>query len=446
MKNLSRWLLLLIVCAASHAHAAGLFVPDVGARALARGGAYVAAGDDLTALWYNPANLAARRGGRFEVDVTLNFRSVYWQRQADPAVQPGPFPSVDNRNAPPIPVPAFLGSYDFGVPGLQIALGIYAPMNGTLRFTDTGPQRYTVVRSGSFIVFFHLGVAYEITPWLRIGAGIFANSVFFDQRLAVNLGGSEDRAGDVLIDVYGTQHFLVNGNFGLWIKPIPFANLELGVSFFPGRRARAVGTAKVQPSKDLADVLVVNGNQAEFEIDFPWFVRAGAAWRFADIAVIEADYVFEGWSSLQSIKIVPKNVTLSVPPLVNDYVIPEINLDRHWKDTHSLRVGGEVSVYKPLGVVVRGGYFFETGAVPDQYVTVGSTDTNKHGITVGGGIGYGPLTFHIGYAHIFFTDKTITSSQMRLTNPLDQANANIIGNGTYRFSHDMITTGVAGNF
>jgi long-chain fatty acid transport protein len=432
----------------SVAFAGGLFVPDVGARALSRGGAYVAAGDDLTALWYNPANLSAKGGPRFELDITLNFRGVDWQRAPDPNVQPGPFPAINNGAAPPIPVPGAFGAWDFGVKGLAVALGIYAPMNGTLRFTDIGPQRYTVVRSGSFIIFFHLGVAYEITPWLRIGAGLFLNSVFFNQRLAVNLGlgAAEDRAYDVLIDVNGTQHFLVNGNFGVWLKPIPGANLEIGASFFPGRRARATGTATVTPPKDLAPILQVNGNQADFEIDLPWFVRAGAAWRFGDRALVEANYVFEGWSSLQSIKIFPKNVSLSIPPVVNNYPIPNINLERHWKDTHSLRLGGEVLVWKRIGLVARGGYYFETGAVPDQYVTVGSTDVMKHGLTFGAGVTLGPISLHLGYAHVFFADKNITNSQMHLTNPLDPANASIIGNGQYHFSQDMITTGVGGQF
>ncbi|MCC6807140.1 MAG: outer membrane protein transport protein [Deltaproteobacteria bacterium] len=429
------------------AHAGGLFVPDVGARALSMGGAYVAGGDDLTALWYNPANLAAKGGGRFEVDLTLNFRSVSWQRAPDESVRPDAFPFVDNRNAPPIPVPGLFGSWDFGVKGLAVALGIYAPMNGTLRFTDTGPQRYTVIRSGSFVVFFHLGIAYEITPWLRVGAGLFLNSVFFDQRLAVNLGlgAPEDRTYDVIIDVYGTQHGLANFNVGVWVKPIPGANIEVGASFFPGRRARATGTARVTPPRDLAALLTVNGNQADFEIDFPWFVRAGIAWRIGDFATVEANYVYEGWSSLQSIKIYPKDVSLSIGTL-QDFPVPELSLDRHWKDTHSVRAGGEVSVWKRIGLVARAGYFFESGAVPDAYVSIGSTDTNKHGVTVGAGATFGPISLHLGYAHVFFTDKNIAGSQMRLTNPLNRDNASIIGNGNYRFAHDMVTAGIGGNF
>ncbi len=443
------------LCGASSAHAGGLFIPDIGTRSLGRAGAYVASGDDPTALWYNPANLAAGRGLRFEIDLTLNVRSVWWQRAPDPVVQDAPFEPVDNRRAPPIPIPGLFAVWDAGVPGLALALGVYVPMNGTLRFSDDGPQRYTVVRSGSFVIFFHTAVAYQVTKWLRLGAGLFVNSVFFNQRLAVNLGfvRPEDPAWDVLIDVVGTQHFLVNGNFGLTL--MPGAGVELGVSFFPGRRARARGTLQVEPREALASLLQVNGSAAEFEIDFPWLVRAGAAWRWRrydpagqpyDQLVVEADYVFEGWSSLTAIRIFPRNVSLSVEPFIRDFAVPDLPLRRDWRDTHSVRFGGEALLYRPLRVVARAGYYWESGAVRDPLVTVGTPDVNKHGIALGAGIELGHFRLSLSYSHVLYEPRTITASAMRLTNPLDPERASIIGNGDYRFSHDLVSLGLSGAY
>ncbi|HEX5656048.1 MAG TPA: outer membrane protein transport protein, partial [Polyangiales bacterium] len=49
------------VLSANQAHAGGLYLFDRGARALGRGGAFVAGVDDPSALWYNPAGLLASK-------------------------------------------------------------------------------------------------------------------------------------------------------------------------------------------------------------------------------------------------------------------------------------------------------------------------------------------------------------------------------------------------
>ena len=63
---------LLSVLVVSDAYAAGFFLPGRGVKPLGRGGAYVASsGQDLNALWYNPANLAGMEELQLTIDLSL---------------------------------------------------------------------------------------------------------------------------------------------------------------------------------------------------------------------------------------------------------------------------------------------------------------------------------------------------------------------------------------
>ncbi|HEY6878001.1 MAG TPA: hypothetical protein VI299_08270, partial [Polyangiales bacterium] len=88
----------LCMSARNHAHAGGLFLLDHGARALGRGGAFVAAPDDPSALWYNPAGLGESKN-QLVIDAVLPILLADYQRQlpdgsyADPiTARPTPIP------------------------------------------------------------------------------------------------------------------------------------------------------------------------------------------------------------------------------------------------------------------------------------------------------------------------------------------------------------------
>src|SRR5438874_8009493 len=126
----------------SLALAAGFYVPDLGVRALGRGGAFVARADDLTAAWYNPAGLADQPGTRFIGDVAFVKQSVAYQRTDEMGNAAGFLP-VGN-SAFPFTIP-FLGiSSDFGLRNLTFSLSAYGPYAATYQYPEGGAQRYTL--------------------------------------------------------------------------------------------------------------------------------------------------------------------------------------------------------------------------------------------------------------------------------------------------------------
>jgi long-chain fatty acid transport protein len=173
------------VFGAKQAHAGGFELPDQGAQALGRGGAFVAKADDSTALYYNPAGLARQRGTKLQFSGNVQLHSFTFTRA-------GAYPDADDaedtpwgqqsfptmRNAgPPFLLPMVLGTTDFGYfDRLTLGFGVFGPSaigNRTFQLGIQGapaPSRYDAVQSKSSILYPSLGLGFRVTRWLDIGA------------------------------------------------------------------------------------------------------------------------------------------------------------------------------------------------------------------------------------------------------------------------------------
>lgn len=423
---------LTLALVSSTAHAAGSFVPDLGAQAMPRAGAVVASGDDLSAFWYNPANLAQQPGVRLQADVSLVLRTVNWQRE-------GNYRAVSNQGGT-VPIPGVYAGYVFDKPRIFLGLGVYAPNNAPLKMPANGPQRYTAITSSSFVFYIQLAAAWEPLPWLRIGGGLVATSMVLDQSLALNLGlgAPEDPDFDVVAALSGAQHFIMNGTGGVWVKP--GAGFEIGASFMPPRNIVVDGKLTITPSKALASIVAINGDKTRFTLTLPAFVRAGVAWRWRELLALEAGFVYEGWSAYGSITMAPQNVSYSIAG-GEETAVPEMKLVRNFRDSWSFRTGAEV---RPLPWLhLRAGYYFEPGAVANESISVAANDVQKHGLCVGAGFDVWKLRISAGYSHAFFAVHDVTNSSQRSLDPLHPDGGTVVGNGRYQFAYDVFSLGVA---
>ena len=65
---------------------------------------------------------------------------------------------------------------------------------------------------------------------------------------------------------------------------------------------------------------------------------------------------------------------------------------------------------------------------------------------IGGGLILGPVRLDLGYAHVFFADRTVTNSRSFQLNPIQPALAVPVGNGRYTVSADILTAGLEARF
>ena len=180
------------VSIASVAPAAGLYYGDRGVRPLGRAGAFIAGGDDLGAIAYNPAGIY-EAGGQVLIDgAWVHFTSDYSRQvliqQSDPntglpvgsTVQT--FAPVQGTT-PFLPIPTLAVSFRLH-PRWVVALGVFTPYaalptypsaddfkgKSTSEIAAGAPQRYSLVTlDGSALAVLAAGAAFAPSKEWRFG-------------------------------------------------------------------------------------------------------------------------------------------------------------------------------------------------------------------------------------------------------------------------------------
>jgi long-chain fatty acid transport protein len=428
--------------------AGGYFVPDRGVRAYSRGGAFLVGNDDLSAIWYNPAALAGQRGTRIQVDGALVFWNMEFQRYTIPEV--GDVYQPIQNSAPPLPDPSLAVSSDFGLSHWTFAFSAYGPYKGLNHFSQDGSQRYSLVREDNLGYYLAVAAAWEPVDGFRIGLAPTLITLLINNTQAATaysgiFGGPEQTDLDAYVQFIAKDEFVPTVMIGLWLSPgswWPALNgLQLGFSLMPGVKIDARGSVRVRlPASYYYDGVTVDPPEPEASTSFalPWIVRAGVRYarpRFD----LEFNVVWETWSNFETITVKPLKPTyFRNVPLIGDFVMLPLVLDRHYRDTVSLRLGGSV---RPLDwLVLRLGGYYENGATADEYFTVACADADKWALGAGVGVVWGMLELDVGYMHVFQVDKDIQvgQSQARQSNLSNPEDTVPVGAGFYHSSYDLI--------
>jgi long-chain fatty acid transport protein len=455
------------------ADAAGLYVSERGVRPLGRGGAFVAGADDLGAIVYNPAGLADV-GKTFLIDATyVHFTSDYTRRTVVRQTDPNTGETVSEQiqtfdpvqgSAPFIPIPTLAISF---VPSDKwtVAFGLWVPYVGIASYPDTvngqpAPQRYSLLSLGGSALAVAGGYAsYKVAPTLRFGAGVELLAGFFKSTVMFSgcvpdkfFCAPEQSEWDVLAELNVGPIVAPSANAGLiWL---PHPKLRVGLSGHLPFWVRSGATIKTRlPSAAPFATARQEGEDASVAFEMPWNLRAGVETRPVDNLRLELALAYEGWGIHDSIRVDPEGVALkNVVGFPETYYIPSVNLAREFQGAFSARLGGEYGI--PLGKVkldLRAGVGFETSAVPNEYVSVLTIDSNKITPTLGAGVSIGPVRLDMVVASAFYISQDVDPRKAKIgqvspvvANP--SPNPNIINGGTYATNATMIGLGAMYTF
>lgn len=438
--------------------AAGLFVPGRGVHPMGRAGTSIAGGDTLQAIWYNPANLVEFHGFSVLVDVAFIHNITEFQRAprlGEDGKEKQYEPVHNNPNV--LPDPSLLFAYGWKKQRVTIAGGFYAPYSSTPTYPDTGPQRYGIIDTqGSLFAMLHLAVAWAPHPRFRVGAGI--QNMLATVRLMTTasaylgiFGGPEDPDLDLYTEARIHSYLNLSGNVGVWGRLIDATDVQwdVGVSVQMPVYLQGTGEIKVRlPTHPLFDPTTVEGKQVKTAFFMPLIVRAATRVTFLNRADIEAAFVYEGWSSLDALRITvdePNGIWVRNVPTIGSYRVTDIVVPRNSRDAFSIRVGGQVKIL-PQWLQARAGYAYETSAVPDQTNSVFFYDNTKHLLGLGLTVTFAKMAIDLSYAVILLPSYTITQSAYKQLNPMNPNGAIIIGNGTYQSTYHIIGVAWRGSF
>lgn len=452
---------LLVVTSLGAAHAGGVFLPGSGAVSGSRAGAAVASADDGEALSINPAGLAKATGTTITVSLELVRYFMSFTRRGtyddstNPNFQPpyagDSYATVHNDPSPPlgigkfqpIPVVAVVSDLHGVVPGLHVAIGIYAPtaypfrdMTAGYKFPvagdananlDAAPpaSRYDILTQESRMLLPTIAAAYRILPELDVGARFTAGNFQSKTQVAVwgTPGNVEERVSeDSLFTADIKDSFVPAFGFGATYRPTPF--LELGANYSSSLVLKAKGTARsakgpgvdagraIGPVPDDMSVCQTGGTfeaqRACISLQLPQSVTIGGRYKFLDTTGqlrgdIELNLGWENWgkrckTDADGQFVDPEctapgqyRVVIDSGLYVND--VFQQPLEKNYnnynlQDTYAVRLGGSYIIPldetpDPNRVVVRGGLGYDTSAAKDGWLRAALDGADRTTFTLG---------------------------------------------------------------
>jgi long-subunit fatty acid transport protein len=414
---------IVLLGALSGAHASSLDLIEVG-------GAWGSPGaTDATAVWWNPAGLAAGRGTRYTLEVAPTFATVTMNR-----TNPGYArdPNNDNAFGPDEADYGGLGQYkrtavvpyvgiasDFGQKGLGIGLALAVPHGRGAAGAPDQVTRYHLVEGGNQAIYALVSGAYQFEEKVAIGvSGAFVDSsytsnLFTETGTALNDGIKEQLNSDddfyadtMLEDPDYSAHVVTDGQlkdtaitFGAGIHVQPNDKVAFALAYRHGLRVDHEGTATLTfgcPSTD--DFLgrfgaesqgicnSVLGARQTVGYDLPKRVHGSIVVTPKDGVRLEAMGGWVGWSVFQDYEIGiivdPETVPLDDPD-AQEETAGLVSQQKLWardnRDSFWLAADGKFDVHERVLIGAR--ILYDKAAVPTETLSTNNYDANTVSLT-----------------------------------------------------------------
>ncbi len=476
--------------------AGGLEVPDLGTTAMGRGTAFAARADNPSAFYYNPAGLTKGKGLSLLLGATFVHMTVDYLRTGslsgelvdlngdgegdvlNPGLDYGPprdifadepprayQPVSLQTNVGSIPLPLFVFNWGnaFDVEGLSIAAGIITPSSfGAPGYPDQGAQRYAIRQAHFLLAYPGVGVAYAINRYLQLGAVFLSGVAMFEQNQAIRLliqtndtqKYNEDFGGDADLRVEAADWFIPTGLVGVMSHPLDW--LELGLTVKAPAYIEAEGTVHYTAPELAFEHSELQDGRDKITLSqhFPWVVRFGARY-IHQLFDVELDFVWENWSSLSGFDLELDAAIDEQGDDVDIIELPDTAVPKNFRDTFSVRLGGDVDVM-PEHLSVRAGGYWQSSAYPEDYSTF-SLDfpfAQQFGLSAG-------LTWHtydflkvnVGYLHVFQLDVEVKNGIVQqqgkpreLVDGTMEFIGNTVNNGRYEVAMNFFSLSLEGQF
>lgn len=352
--NSFKTLAVCVVLAASTSFASGFRLEGHSARALGMSTAVTALSDDSSAIYYNPAGLASRKGLEVQAGLSLIVPSLSFTNDATSNTT-----SVQTKVSTPFNVYASYGILD----NLSVGVGVFVPFGSSASWPAGWEGAGRALTSTVQVFDVNPTVAWQIHPRFRVGAGFqaFLGSVYIERGLnfvdsqgSVQLGGSATGYGwnaGFQLDVYEDKVFL-GGSYR--------SGAPMG---FTGR-AHFVDIPLEFQSR-LADQPI------KANIQLPEVASVGIGIKASKKLRIGIDVTAVTWATFKELKIEFENPELTNP------------LPKRWDTMASVNVGGEYDITDAWRA--RLGFGFDPTGTPRDTLTPDLPDATKFRFSAGAG-------------------------------------------------------------
>ena len=341
--------------ATATAHAGGLGRPNqMSARGVGMGGAWVAFVDDATAVWFNPAAMT-----EIDPQVQVGAEVVVGPRSYTPIADDGTRGAPQEATAfAPVPVIGGVGRFTYNDRPSWFTLGggIWNTYGGQISYPKTMmpalDSTQNAVLEAQIGTGLRLSDKFSIGASFRFGIGLFAvqgTRMPYDSDLS---------ASGIGVSHIWSMHFR------------PTSKVKMGVVWRAPMNLTTTGSGTIDGASGLERVSV------EHEQQWPQSAALGVGIHATPKLKIATQVDWVQWSTI-------KAITVSLPGSGN----PTQNFRQDWRDSWSVRLGGELTVSE--AVAIRAGGYFDSEAIIERSKERQYVDSNKFGVSAGGTVRFG---------------------------------------------------------
>ncbi len=445
----------MVLFIAGSVFASGVAITGIGARATALGGNFRGIANDWSAMFWNPAGLTQIEGFHFGFSTEAIMPvGTYSFAQYD-AMPFGLFRTGELENeAKTFFIPAL--GFVYGMGNMSFGLAVYAPFGLGAEWDVLDSDDYNSGFPGIDyednlqVIAIQPTFAYKFSDKLSVGLGISMtyadilirtpqytpNPLIYDPAYAslrdgvlAPMGLTADKYGYILTDKeLAGDGWGFGANFGLkfdlsedfsigisaaYYNDIPLDGLINATTYYSAIPQATMAQlsqtldglitmGQIDEATKMAILGVYSGTKevqaedvsAETDVPLPLTAGIGFAYKGINNLLLSADISWTQWSSWDVIEIKLEDGSTS-------------ELVEKWEDGLRMGLGAEYTLTDKIAL--RGGFYTESAAPPDETFTLTIPDAGRrYAISFGGSYDFGLFTLYANYEKLLISDRSIS--------------------------------------
>jgi long-chain fatty acid transport protein len=396
----------VLLAATADANAGGLAVREQSAYGQGTSFAGIAAGGDLSGMFWNPAVMTQFAGIQSSSSYTGIF--PYSANTPGAGTSAGLFALGGTGNTGDSAlVPAAYYSYQLN-PSLWLGLSVNSPFGLSVNFPDAWAGRNYAAGSSSLTTYNATpSFAYRINDMISIGAGVQIEyaKADFSTGLPVNNAGNPGAALGNQLNING-RGWGFGFTAGVTLTPTPTTTIGLGYRSAINQKIN--GTLTLPPGGVFTSPLSTPGSVST-TLNLPDIVSLGLRQRVNPQLTLLGTVEWSNWSRIGTAAI---NQPSGAPAtILAGHGGGPVTLPFQYEDGWFFSAGAEYQWNDQLAV--RGGVGYEKSPITDQVREPGIPDNDRLWLSAGATYKLTPkLSFDLAYSHIF-----VKSTHIDITSP-----------------------------
>jgi len=417
----------------------GYYAGILGARASGRGGAFTAKADDVSAISFNPAGLAKLDETLVQVGNEASYNSYSFTRAptrdyrlTDPNTGEAPlvtFGKVSNSKPWQVLLPMVGATSRLGLDNWGFGLAAFAPPGiSNEEFPLGGGQRYMMLNREAIILTYAASAAWKYQDVFGFGATAeWIQVPRLNYSLIVDGTGVSKAANpvsaplDILATTQGSSLFTFNAILGTWYRPAPFLELGLSGQVVPTSIVThsTLAVTALDPATVGSIKLTRGGkvaNDVTLTLPLPMIFRSGARYRglagARELFDVELDVDYTTWSRVKNFTI-DTNGLQATASGIDPTPLNRIVIDKHWRDTVTVKLGGDYAVVPDL-LTLRAGGYYETAVADPAYANVDFPGGPQVGGTLGASLFFHKFEVALAYQLRFQPTVSVSEANARV--------------------------------